>query len=274
MEDSSSVRPTPYPSVNAILGVLLSGVKDTLGNRFIGLYLYGSLSSGDFDPERSDIDFLVVTDGELPDEMLASLAAMHARIAAGGSPWAKRFEGSYIPQQALRRYDPDHAQHPSIGVDWSFGVNGHGSDWIIQRYVIREQGVVVAGPPPQPLIDPVLQDDLRRAVLETLHGWWAEQLRHQVHLQTREYQAYAVLTMCRALYTLEKGVIVSKPVAARWAQHALDARWAGLIERALAWREEDGIDDLQETLEFIRYALERSQDGVSPPPHFSGGEAE
>jgi Domain of unknown function (DUF4111) len=59
---------------------------------------------------------------------------------------------------------------------------------------------------------------------------------------------------CRALFTLEKGAIVSKPVAARWAQQALGARWAGLIERALAWRE-DGIDDLQETLEFIRYAL-------------------
>ena len=64
--DSSHVRPTPYPSVNAILGMLLSGAQEILGNRFTGLYLYGSLSSGDFDPERSDIDFLVVTDGELP----------------------------------------------------------------------------------------------------------------------------------------------------------------------------------------------------------------
>ena len=248
---------TAYPSVNAILEVLLSGVKEILGSRFTGLYLYGSLSSGDFDPERSDIDFLVVTEGELPAELLPSLAAMHARIAASGAPWARRLEGSYIPQQALRRYDPEHAQHPSIGVDWSFGVNGHGSDWIIQRYIIREQGVVVAGPPPQALIDPVSQDDLRRAVQETLHGWWAEQLRHPVHLQPREYQAFAVLTMCRALYTLEKGDIVSKPAAARWAQQALGSRWVGLIEKALVWREADGIDDLQETLEFIRFTLDR-----------------
>jgi len=247
---------TPYPTVDAILEVLLSGVKEVLGNRFTGLYLYGSLSSGDFDPERSDIDFLVVTDGELPDEMLPSLAAMHERIAASRSPWARRLEGSYIPRESLRRYDPQHAFHPSIGVDWSFGVNGHGSDWIIQRHILREQGVVVAGPPPQSLIDPVSQDDLRRAVQDTLHGWWAEQLRNPVHLQPREYQAFAVLTMCRALFTLARGAIVSKPVAARWAKQALDPRWSGLIERALVWREEDGIDDLQETLEFIRYALE------------------
>ena len=246
---------TAYPTVNAILEMLLSDVDEVLENRFTGLYLYGSLANGDFDPERSDIDFLVVTDGELPDAILPSLAAMHARIAASGSLWAKRLEGSYIPKQALRRYDPDHANHPSIGVDWGFGVNGHGSDWIIQRHIIREQGVVIAGPPPRTLIDPVSQEDLRRAVLETLHGWWAEQLSQPDRLRVREYQAYAVLTMCRALYTLEKGGIVSKPVAANWAIQALDARWKGLIERAGAWREEDGIDDLQETLDFIRYVL-------------------
>ena len=257
MDDSAIVQVTPYPDINAILGMLLTGVREILGSCFIGLYLYGSLSSGDFDPKRSDIDFLVVTECELPDAMLHSLAAMHARIAASSSPWARRLEGSYIPQSALRRYDPHHAQHPSIGVDWSFGINGHGSDWIIQRHIIREQGAVLAGPPPQALIDPVSQDDLRRAIQETLQGWWADQLRNPVHLQTREYQAYAVLTMCRALYTLEEGAIVSKPVAARWAQQTLGNRWAGLIERALVWHEGDGIDDLQETLEFIRYTLER-----------------
>ena len=249
---------TPYPEVNAILEVLLSRVKEVLANRFTGLYLYGSLASGDFDPERSDIDFLVVTDGELPNELLPSLAAMHERIAASASSWARRLEGSYIPLQALRRYDPEHAFHPSIGVDWGFGVNGHSSDWIIQRHIIRQQGVVIAGPPPQTLIDPISPQDLRRAVLETLHGWWAEQLQNPARLQSREYQAYAVLTMCRALYTLKEGTIISKPAAVHWAQQTLDLQWAGLIERALVWYEDDGIDDLQETLEFIRFTLERA----------------
>jgi hypothetical protein len=69
-----------------------------------------------------------------------------------------------------------------------------------------------------------------------------------------EYQAYAVLTMCRALYALEFGEIISKPAAARWAQAALDPRWQGLIARALA----DGqLDDLAETLNLIRLSLRR-----------------
>jgi hypothetical protein len=43
-----------------------------------------------------------------------------------------------------------------------------------------------------------------------------------------EYQAYAILTMCRALYTLQHGTVVSKSVAARWAQEVLGERWAAL----------------------------------------------
>ncbi len=109
-------HPTPYPDVNAVLHVLLSGVQTILGNHFIGMYVYGSLASGDFNRQRSDIDFLVVTADELPDEMLPALEAMHARITASGLKWATKLEGSYIPQHALRRYDPAHARHPSIRV--------------------------------------------------------------------------------------------------------------------------------------------------------------
>ena len=78
-------------------------------------------------------------------------------------------------------------------------------------------------------------------------------------LQSSEYQAYAILTMCRALYTLQHGTVVSKPVAARWAQETLGERWAALIERAAAWRHDAPLDELNETLDFIRYTLERGQ---------------
>jgi predicted nucleotidyltransferase len=53
--------PTPYPDVNEVLLTLLDNVRAILGDYFTGMYLYGSLASGDFDPRRSDIDFLVVT---------------------------------------------------------------------------------------------------------------------------------------------------------------------------------------------------------------------
>src|SRR4051794_16511685 len=104
MADTRLTHPTPYPDVNAIIDQLLTEVRAILGDELVGLYLYGSLSSGDFDPDSSDIDFLVVTAGELPPATLAALEAMHARIGASGGKWATHLEGSYIPQAALRHY--------------------------------------------------------------------------------------------------------------------------------------------------------------------------
>jgi hypothetical protein len=78
-------------------------------------------------------------------------------------------------------------------------------------------------------------------------------------IRNREYEAYATLSMCRALYALEYGDIVSKQVAARWAREALDERWGTLIERAVAWPQEPQPDNLSETLELIRYTIECAQ---------------
>jgi hypothetical protein len=58
--------------------------------------------------------------------------------------------------------------------------------------------------------------------------------------------------MCRIRYTLQYGVVVSKPMAARWAQAALDARWTPLIQAALAWSK-DVVPDLCETLYRSRF---------------------
>ena len=43
------------------IGRLLRAIIGTLGEDLIGLYLYGSLAAGCFNPERSDIDLLAVT---------------------------------------------------------------------------------------------------------------------------------------------------------------------------------------------------------------------
>jgi predicted nucleotidyltransferase len=187
---------TLYPEVNDLLQELLESVRAILGSHFIGMYLDGSLASGDFDQE-SDIDFVVVTDVEISDDLILALEAMHERIAAIDSSWAIQLEGSYVSEQAIRRYDPTLAQHPNI-------VRGGGE------------------------------------CLKMIHH-----------------------DECWVIHRLQHGTIVSKRVAAPWAQAALDARWVLLIERASAGRYNPGIepssDDVDEMLEFIRYALERSQ---------------
>jgi hypothetical protein len=263
------IAPTPYPEVNTMLSLLLREVQGVLGADFVGMYLYGSLSLGDFDPASSDIDFLVVTEHELPGETVASLGTMHARIAASGLEWADKLEGSYIPRAALRRYDPANNRHPTIGLDWAFGIGAHGRNWVIERQIVREHGVVISGPSPATLIDSVSADDLRTAVRDALDGFWRVQLtapeERLPRLHMREYQAFAILTMCRALYTLDHREVVSKPVAARWARETLPPPWPGLIAKALRWRHDTRPDDLTETLAFIRYTIERAAEMAGEP---------
>ena len=251
-------QPTPYPAVNAVLHRLLTRVRAILGQQFVGLYLYGSLASGDFNVETSDIDFLVVTAEALPAEIIAALEIMHQRIATCGLTWATKLEGSYVPQSALRRYDPAAPPCPQIN-EGQFYLGQQASDWIIQRHILREQGVVVAGPPMQPIIDPVAPDDLRGAVLGFLCEWWAPMLTNPTRLQSSEYQAYAVLTMCRALHTMEYGVIASKPVAAHWTQAKFGEPWATVIGDALAWRKGEPFDHFVDTLALIRYTVEQGE---------------
>ncbi len=259
MPSDPVTHPTPDAGVNAVLRAFLAEVQKILASQFTGLYLHGSLALGDFDPQTSDIDFLVVTVDELPDAVLPALEAMHVRLAAGDSKWGSELEGSYIPQPALRRYDPAHACHPHIERGGRLRAEQHDTDWVVQRHVLREHGVVVAGPALHTLIDPVAPDELRLAVLELLHGWWAPMLRDSARLHHAGYQAYAVLTMCRVLYTLRHGTVVSKPVAAQWAKATLDRRWPAIIERALAWRPGAEANHLNDVLDLIRYTVERSR---------------
>jgi hypothetical protein len=234
-----------------VLAELLAGVGATLGPRLVGVYLDGSLATGDFAERSSDVDVLVVTDEALPDEVVDALGAMHARIATVASTWARELEVSYIPRRAIRRFDPADHRHPRVerGSD-QVVIEAHGPDWVIHRHVLREHGVVLTGPDPRTLIDPVDPADLRAAVVSELHGWWTPAAACRRSLENPFYRAYAVLTMCRMRYTLEYGVVVSKPVAARWAQATLDAGWAPLIQAALAWSR-DVVPDLPDTLRFI-----------------------
>jgi hypothetical protein len=249
--------PTPYPQANAVLSALLVEVQAVLGARLVGLYLYGSLASGDFDPHTSDIDFLVVTDGMLSDELVAGLKELHARLAARGPKLASKLEGAYLPLAELPRYRPNAGPFPTLN-EGHFYLACPESDWIIQRWVLREQGVVVAGPPLTPLIEPVSPLDLKKAVLGYLREWWQPLLESPTgcaRLERSDYQAYAVLSMCRALYTLRCGEIASKPVSARWAQAEFDSRWHGLIESALRWRPGIQMNSPGDTADWIRFTL-------------------
>jgi hypothetical protein len=246
-------------------------VQATLTSHFAGMYLDGSLASGDFDQD-SDIDFVAVTDEDVSGDgdLFRALQAMHDRIAAMDSVWAIQLEGSYISRHALRRYDPAHALHPNIerGKGERLKTVEHDDWWTIHRFILRERGIPLVGPEPQTLIDPVLPDDLRQAVRGILRGWATHILNDPTRLASRGYQSYTVLSLCRILYTLQYGTVVSKRVAARWVQERVGEHWAPLIERAWVGRHNPQLPvesvDVNATLDFIHFTLDRSAHVETP----------
>ena len=256
-------NPTPYPDVNAIVHDLLARVQAILGPHFIGMVLDGSLANGDFDQD-SDIDFVVVTDEDVSPDLFLALQAMHDQMATLDSPWAIQLEGSYISRHAIRRYDPAHARHPNIerGQGERLKWAEHGPAWITHRYVLREHGIPLAGPAPHTLIDPVGPDDLRRGMADLVDVWLTPLLNQPEVIRTRGYQSYIVLSLCRMLYTLECGTVVSKRVAADWAKAHRGQPWTALIERAWAGRRGPDApaspEEVNETLAFVRFVLARN----------------
>ena len=88
--DGMNSVPTLYKDVNEAIFTLQDCAKEVLGDYYSGMYLYGSLALGDFDPGRSDIDPLIVTSEELPDDVISELKVMHRRLYRSGLAWAKK----------------------------------------------------------------------------------------------------------------------------------------------------------------------------------------
>ena len=263
MNTDNNMSPTPYYDINLFLQILLDNVRGVLGDYFVGMYLYGSLATGDFDPNKSDIDFLVVTSEKLPKSLISDLKTMHTRIYESGLEWSTRLEAAYIPIDAMRVYSPTGPACPLVNMNKLFNQNEFlvarpETNWVINRHVLYTKGVVITGSPLQSIIDPVRPEQLQEAALTYLRDDW-EPWTHNPDLFVGEgYQPFVVLTMCRALYTLKHGTVASKLRSAEWVIANLDRKWTKLINQAMTWHYGDPPGDIGQTQEFIRYILKEA----------------
>ncbi|MBZ0302859.1 MAG: DUF4111 domain-containing protein [Anaerolineae bacterium] len=226
------MNPTLYPPMNALLDLLRENLQTVLGARLVGLYLYGSLVAGDFDAV-SDIDLLAATSGELDAAAFDALDRMQRDFVAQHPQWHDRIEIVYLSLQALRTFRTQTSRVAVISPGEPFHFKEAGREWLMNWYIVREQGVTLLGPPPETLIDPISTDEFIQVVKEHVESWdkWVLDLRDTPG------QAYAILTLCRALYACQHGQQASKRRAALWTAEALP-EWSETIQNALRWRQE------------------------------------
>jgi hypothetical protein len=228
-----AMTPTSYFEPNAILERLIVGMRRVLGSHLLGVYLYGSAVTGDFDPRLSDLDVLAVVDEDVDDVAFGALHALHDEIARAFPAWEGRVETQYVAAPALQTFKTQ--RHPMVAISPGepFHRTEGGRDWLVNWYMVREQGRALWGPPPDTLIAPISRQEFVDVVREHVR-WWVERVEEAE--PRRPALAYIILTLCRALYTITHGEQTSKRRAALWTQEQLP-EWASLIGRALDWRE-------------------------------------
>jgi len=215
--------------VSALLEQITTHFPVILGRNLVGLYLYGSLTQRAFNSKRSDVDCIAVTERDLSEAQFRKLAAWLAR-AAESNPWAARLQISFLIKHQVLTMNAKACLY-QFGRLKRSSSDGNPIIWIN----VLESGVVLFGARPEVFV-PTITPEMLFQALEREVGYLREEISHKPESEWRDvpsYRAYAVLTLCRILYSSRKGTIVSKPRAARWAIKHLPPEWREIIRQAL-----------------------------------------
>ena len=263
MTSMSQTVPTPYPELNTVLRELVDNVQKALGNNFVGVYLQGSFAVGDFDA-HSDVDFIIVIEKELSSEQVQSLQEVHEQMYRLDSPWAQHLEGSYFPKEVLRYSDSTEKPLWYLDNGSRVLIQSTHCNTVIVRCTLREKGIVLVGPAPDTLVNPIPIETLRKAIMATIHNWGQAITTNPEHFNNRFYQSFIVLNYCRMLHDLVRGVPGSKRAGAEWAKTHLDPSWIRLIDRTWIGRPTPEIPqpsdpkDFKDTLKFVEYSRNKA----------------
>jgi predicted nucleotidyltransferase len=220
-----------HSDVSDLLADIQARLTRLLSGNLVGIYVFGSVASDGYDPGVSDVDLLVVTARPLAAADYVRLQQMHDAVAAGRDQWKDRIEVAYLPRQALRTFKERTSEMGIVSPGEPFHVVTAGRDWLMNWYDVREHGVVLAGPDPKTLIDPITRSELKACIRDYVR-LFPERVRDNFHQGS---DAYAVLTMCRSLHTNVVGKTPTKRVAAEWAASTYP-EWSNLISQAQEWR--------------------------------------
>jgi len=192
---------------------LLGRLRERLAARadVMGVYVYGSLMTGDYSPAASDIDVVVLMHREPDQAATRELTELHTALAGTGGP---------VSQLHCLYVAADTGSDPERLCTYWFG--DQMTQWqmkLLTRAELATAGVALHGPWPPPGLEPVPLAGLQAAVYEEATGYW-HQISRQRRLWLRDTwidHALVVLPRAEALLTsgemITKGEAISRLVA-------------------------------------------------------------
>jgi hypothetical protein len=201
-------RLEPAPVV-AALGNALSGIA-------AGLYVGGSLATGDYHPGVSDIDAVAMVETTPRPATRAELTALHERLAEEFED-ATALHCAYVSADRIGDVRRTHWT-------WAFGELFRRPLSGIARAELQADPIVVFGPSPASWLPPVSRAELRESVRAEVAGYWSRALRKRAIWDQDVYVDLGLTVWARAEATLTEGVLITKTEAiARMAERGVPA---------------------------------------------------
>lgn len=211
-----------------VLGAYVDALHAAFPERVYALSLYGSLALGGFVKRTSDIDFVTVMVGQISEDDQLVIRALH-RALCHVSRWASRLDGEYV--------ELDQIEAGELDTPCLFIADGRlagrrevsKAGWL----TLVQCGISIIGPGPATFVPDISWADLEQEMCYDLGAYLAPKADSRWLFLSSAWVTFAVLTLCRILYTMDRHAVASKPAAAEYALGILPDKWHRLIREAL-----------------------------------------
>jgi hypothetical protein len=204
------------PEVSGLLGLLTNRLAAR--GDLVGLYVYGSLTAGDFSSACSDIDVLVLLRQDPDAAATRQLTELHlALLASGGSPGPEAYgrSGGVAGQLHCLYAGADTADDAERLRTYWFG--DRMTQWqvkVLTRAELVTAGTALYGPWPPP-VTPVPVTQIQAAVRAEIDGYWRRMARKHTIWRQDEWVDHGLVVLPRAEAVLTSGELITKSEAIR-----------------------------------------------------------
>lgn len=220
----------PY---QALLDDFVSMAVEVLGERLVGVYLHGSMTMGCFHAEKSDIDLIVVIDGDITDGQKRTF--LERAVELNGRAPAKGLEWSIVKREFCRPfvYPTPFELHFSLmhlnwfrekPEDYVENMKGVDKDLAAHFTVICRRGILLWGEAIGEVFGEVPGEDYADSIYSDVESAEEDILRDPI---------YVTLNLCRVLAFFRSGECLSKEEGGNWGLENIPAEHHGLIRLAL-----------------------------------------